>query len=230
MPNYNPKADHTSLQVIYEDNHIIAVNKPSGLLIQGDSTGDITLIDITRKYLANKYYKSGNVYLGLVHRLDKPASGLVIFAKTSKAASRLSKQFREHSINKIYYALVEGEIDNGKEDYIKSYLIRDKDITKVTNKKVNGKYAELKYRCIKKLNMISLLEIRLITGRKHQIRSQLSNQGYPIIGDYKYGAKTKLNIEDAIALLSREITFSHPTKKDKIRLEINIPDYWKIFI
>jgi 23S rRNA pseudouridine1911/1915/1917 synthase len=226
MPNYNPQADYTQLKVIYEDNHIIAVYKPSGILVQGDSSGDITLIDVVRKYLAINYNKSGNVYLGLVHRLDKPASGLVIFAKTSKGASRLSKQFREHSIIKIYYAMVEGKMKSGIEQTLKSYLIRDKDITKVVKHLPESKYAELTYQCIKSDGKNSLLEVQLVTGRKHQIRSQLSAIGYPIIGDIKYGAKSQLGNKDAIALICKSISFTHPTKKEPITLRVDLPKEW----
>jgi 23S rRNA pseudouridine1911/1915/1917 synthase len=226
MPNYNPLADYTKLKVIYEDNHIIAVYKPSGMLVQGDFSRDITLIDVVRKYLAVNYDKSGNVYLGLVHRLDKPASGLVIFAKTSKGASRLSKQFREHSIIKVYYAMVEGKIKRGIEQTLKSYLIRDKDITKVDKQSPESKYAELTYQCIKSDGKNSLLKVQLVTGRKHQIRSQLSAIGYPIVGDIKYRAKSQLDNKGAIALICKSISFTHPTKKEPITLQVDLPKDW----
>ncbi len=227
MLNYNTEANHKELNVIYEDTHVIAVNKPSGLLVQGDYSKEITLIDIVRKYLAVKYNKSGNVYLGLVHRLDKPACGIVIFGKTSKGASRLSKQFREHQITKVYNAMVEGEVKEGTTGNIKSYLIRDKDITKQAPDKSSGQYAELNWEYLGKYGKNrSLIKVNLLTGRKHQIRFQLSNAGFPIVGDNKYGAKTFLSDRNSIALISKELHFYHVTEKNLIKLCVDIPKYW----
>ncbi len=230
MVNYNENANYSQLNILYEDNHIIAVFKPSGILVQGDSSDEITLIDMVKKYLADKYNKTGNVFLGLVHRLDKPACGVVLFGKTSKASGRLCEQFRTHSIKKIYYALVEGKLNNNKSNTIKSYLKRKGDksyVAKNQKDKNLSQYAELNYRVLKTQNNISLLEINLITGRKHQIRTQLSEAGFPIVGDKKYGAKTTLNNKNAIALLSKEIKFMHPTTKEIITITTDIPFEWK---
>jgi 23S rRNA pseudouridine1911/1915/1917 synthase len=238
LPNYNEKADYSYLKILYEDNHLIVVYKPCGLLVQGDYSGDITLIDIVRKYLANKYNKKGNVYLGLIHRLDKPASGVVIFAKTSKGASRLSKQFREHKINKIYYAIVEGENKDKSEQHLKSYIVRggSKSIV-IETKRKDAQYSELLYKPIHTHNNLTLLRVKLITGRKHQIRTQLSTEGFPILGDKKYSAKRPFECDSyyskergCIALLCAELSFTHPITKDNITIKVDLPNGWKTLL
>lgn len=236
MLNYNEKADYTGLQVLYENNHLIAVYKPGGILVQGDYTGEITLIDIVRKYIADTYNKKGNVYLGLIHRLDKPAFGLVLFAKTSKGASRMSKQFREHQVKKIYYAVVEGKMPAGKpKRIIKSYIRREGSKSIVTKiKEKNSQSAELSYKVTHTHKGLSLLKVELITGRKHQIRSQLSNEGYPILGDKKYSAKKNYQCDfhysqgkSCIALQCTEMSFAHPTKQEQVTIKTDLPEDWK---
>jgi 23S rRNA pseudouridine1911/1915/1917 synthase len=229
MHNYREDVDISKLNVLYEDNHIIAVYKPSNLLVQGDSTGEATLIDIVRKYLAVKYNKSGNVFLGMVHRLDKPACGIVLFGRTSKGASRLSEQFRTHNIKKIYRAVVEAKLNVNMKQKLKDNLIRKGSksyVAKTDSEKKEGQEAELIYKVIETKNDISLLEIELITGRKHQIRTQLSHKGMPVMGDKKYGSKKSLPDKNAIALLSYKMTFTHPTKKNEISVTAEIPDEW----
>lgn len=199
-----------NLNILYEDNHIMVVIKPYNVLVQSDDTKDLDMVTIIKNYLKNKYNKPGNVYLGLVHRLDRPVGGLMVFAKTSKAASRLSENFRTNSINKKYLALVHG---NTKEkDSITDYLIKDKETnkSKVTTKDI-GKIAILEYNKIQYKDNFSLLEIDLKTGRHHQIRVQLSNMGYPIYGDQKYG---KDNIGIQIHLYAYKLEFVHPIKKE----------------
>lgn len=212
-----------SLKILYEDNHILAVFKPAGLLIQGDRSGRPTLLEMAKKYLKDKYKKQGQVYLGLVHRLDRPVAGVVIFARTSKAASRLSLEFREHRVKKIYRAVVEGLPPPAAT--LKNILLRDrkKGLSRILKKPVpGGQYVELSYSLIKKTKNCALLEIIPQTGRHHQIRAQLSAFGYPIAGDITYGAKTKL-ADGRICLLAREISFSHPVTKKELTIQAPIP-------
>ncbi len=196
------------LQILYEDNHLIAVFKPAGILVQGDETGDKCLMDEVKEYLKEKYQKPGNVFLGMLHRLDRPVSGIVLFAKTSKGASRLSQQFRDHTIKKIYTALTEGapKIKSGT---LVHYLSKDKNKNIVTtfDKPTAGALeSELDYEIIKKLNNRALLKIILKTGRSHQIRAQLKTIGCPIVGDVKYGGP-KWAYSNEIALCATELSF-----------------------
>lgn len=201
-----------SIQVLYEDNHLIAVFKPAGLLVQGDRTGDVCLMDKVKDYLKEKYNKPGNVFLGLLHRLDRPVSGIVLFAKTSKGASRLCKQIRERTIKKEYQVLVEGNVEH-KKQILKNYLVHNEknNTTKISNSDVsNSKYAELEYEILEKRKAETILKIILKTGRQHQIRVQLSHIGHPIVGDLKYGAK-KARVDRSIALCASSLTFSKAT-------------------
>jgi len=203
------------LKVLYEDNHLIAVYKPAGVLVQGDSTGDICLMDEVKKYLKEKYNKPGQVFLGLLHRLDRPVSGVVLFAKTSKGASRLSDQIRGHKVKKIYQALVEGVLID-KQGTLINWLIKDEKINKVELfdfEKSGALYAELDYKVLKSDGKNSLLEINLKTGRPHQIRSQLEYIGHPIIGDLKYGAKYP-NPDKSIYLCATSFTFKTATGEE----------------
>ena len=212
------------MEIIYEDNHIIVVNKAPGEIVQGDKTGDIPLSEILKQYLKEKYNKPGNVFCGVVHRIDRPVGGLVIFAKTSKALERLNRMLRDGEIHKTYWALVEGHPERS-EDTLKNYLKNDGRINKtfVTSEKdTQAKESVLNYKTISKGDRYSLLEIELLTGRKHQIRAQLSNIGHPIKGDLKYGAK-RSNKDGSISLLARKITFVHPVSKDSITLEAPLP-------
>ena len=205
------------LKVIYEDNHIIVVEKKPNIPSQADKTEDIDMLSIVKSYIKEKYQKAGNVYLGLIHRLDRPVGGIMIFAKTSKAASRLSNEVREKVFKKKYLAVVDGKLDK-KEGVLEDYLYKDErnNISKVVKKeKKNAKYAKLEYKVLKynKIKDLSLLEINLHTGRHHQIRVQLSNMGHSIFGDQKYGTRGR---GKQIALWAYELTIIHPTTKEKM--------------
>ena len=205
------------LKVIYEDNHIIVVEKKPNIPSQADKTEDIDMLSIVKSYIKEKYQKAGNVYLGLIHRLDRPVGGIMIFAKTSKAASRLSNEVREKVFKKKYLAVVDGKLDK-KEGVLEDYLYKDErnNISKVVKKeKKNAKYAKLEYKVLKynKIKDLSLLEINLHTGRHHQIRVQLSNMGHSIFGDQKYGTRGR---GKQIALWAYELAIIHPTTKEKM--------------
>ena len=205
------------LKVIYEDNHIIVVEKKPNIPSQADKTEDLDMLTIVKSYIKEKYQKPGNVYLGLVHRLDRPVGGIMIFAKTSKAASRLSNEVREKVFKKKYLAVVDGKLDK-KEGILEDYLYKDErnNISKVVKKeKKNAKYAKLEYKVLKynPLKDLSLLEINLHTGRHHQIRVQLSNMNHSIFGDQKYGTRGK---GKQIALWAYELTIVHPVTKEEM--------------
>ncbi len=205
------------LKVIYEDNHIIVVEKIPNVPSQSDKTGDIDMLTMVKQYVKEKYNKPGNVYLGLVHRLDRPVGGIMIFAKTSKAASRLSDQVREKVFKKKYLAVVDGKIEN-KSGTLEDYLYKDErnNISKVVNKdKKNAKLAKLDYDVIKydEVKKLSLVKVNLHTGRHHQIRVQLSNFGHSIFGDQKYGTRGQ---GKQIALWAYELTINHPITKEEM--------------
>lgn len=205
------------LKVIYEDNHIIVVEKIPNVPSQSDKTGDIDMLTMVKQYIKEKYNKPGNVYLGLVHRLDRPVGGIMIFAKTSKAASRLSDQVREKVFKKKYLAVVDGKIEN-KSGTLEDYLYKDErnNISKVVNKdKKNAKLAKLDYDVIKydEVKKLSLVKVNLHTGRHHQIRVQLSNFGHSIFGDQKYGTRGQ---GKQIALWAYELTINHPITKEEM--------------
>lgn len=219
------------MEIIYEDNHIIVVNKKPGEIVQGDKTGDIPLSELLKKYLKEKYNKPGNVFCGVVHRIDRPVGGIVIFAKTSKALERLNKMLRDGDIHKTYLALVEGKLSK-KEDTLKDYLKSDSRINKTFVSSASDPEAKesiLKYKVIGEGDNYSLLEVNLLTGRKHQIRAQLSNTGHPIKGDLKYGAK-RSNPDGSISLLARKISFVHPVSKELIELEAPLPPLFQKFL
>lgn len=219
------------LKVLYEDNHLIAVYKPVGLLVQADKTGDICLMDQVKEFLKEKYDKKGNVFLGLLHRLDQPVSGIVLFAKTTKGASRLSEQFRNHTIKKVYQVLVEGKPEMPKATLV-NYLKKNNEKNKVTvfDREVKDSlYAELSYKILKSNNKYSLLEIELKTGRPHQIRSQLSHIGHPLVGDVKYGAKEPL-ADKSIGLAATSLEFKLPTQEKVENIQIDTPRAWKEYI
>ena len=206
-----------NLKVIYEDNHIIVVEKVPNIPSQADKTGDVDMLSLVKDYIKEKYNKPGNVYLGLVHRLDRPVGGIMIFAKTSKAASRLSNEVREKVFKKKYLAVVDGKIEEEK-GTLEDYLYKDQrnNISKVVNKdKKNAKIAKLDYEVLKynKIKDLSLVKINLHTGRHHQIRVQLSNFGHSIFGDQKYGKRGK---GKQIALWAYELTIKHPTTKEEM--------------
>ncbi|MFA5412984.1 MAG: RNA pseudouridine synthase [Patescibacteria group bacterium] len=219
------------LNVLYEDNHLIVVEKPAGMLVQGDKTGDPCLMDEVKKYLKEKYKKPGNVFLGLVHRLDRPVGGVVLFAKTSKGASRLSAQFRERAVEKYYYAVVLGKMKevNGT---IVSFLKKDenKNIVEVFDREVVGaKQAELFWEVEKAGAKNTLLKIKLGTGRAHQIRAQLASVGYPVLGDVKYGADEPLP-DKSIALFSASLTFLSATGGKSETIELPWPKVWEKYL
>lgn len=208
-----------NLQVLHEDNHMIIVNKRSGDIVQGDKTGDVPLSEVVKKYIKLKYNKPGNVYLGVVHRLDRPTSGIVVFAKTSKALPRLNRIFKEKDAKKTYWAIVKNAPPK-QEDSLIHYMKRNTKQNKsyAHSKEVpDSKKAILDYRILKRLNNYYLLEIDLHTGRHHQIRSQLSAIGCPIKGDLKYGFD-RSNKDASIHLHSRQLSFLHPVKKEKIKI------------
>lgn len=213
------------VKIVYEDNHLLVVDKPAGARTQADSSGEPSLQDQAKADLARRHRKPGNVFLGIVHRLDRPAQGLVLFAKTSKAASRLSREMRERRIEKVYWAVVEGKL-RPREGRLEGWLAREGDKTRVARAAASGaQEAALSYRVLRETRSTSLVEIRLETGRKHQIRAQLAALGHPIVGDSKYGARIPYR-KDAIALLARRIAFEHPTRKERIVLSIEPPSDW----
>ena len=205
-------------RILFEDNHLIIVNKNPGELSQGDRTGHTTLADSIKYYLKNKYNKPGNVYLGITHRLDRPTSGIIIFCKTSKSLTRVNNMFKEKKVKKTYWAITK-KIDSNKIIRLENFLKKNEKQNKsfVTTDIKNGKKSILNFKKIKSLDKYSLLEISLETGRHHQIRAQLSNYGYPIKGDLKYGFK-RSNNDGSIHLHSRKIEFTHPVTKNKICL------------
>ena len=218
-------SDKNNLQVLYEDNHIIVVNKRPGDIVQGDKTGDKPLSEVVKSYIKEKYNKPGNVYLGVVHRLDRPTSGIVLFSKTSKALPRLNKLFQQKEAKKTYWAIVKN-VPPKDSDTLVHFLKR--------NPKQNKSYAHIKevpeskkaileYRLLKKLDNYFLLEVDLHTGRHHQIRSQLSAIGSPIKGDLKYGFD-RSNKDASIHLHARELKFIHPVKKEEINIIAPPPD------
>lgn len=212
------------MQIIYEDNHIIVVNKEPGEIVQGDKTGDTPLSEMIKAYLKEKYNKPGNVFCGVVHRIDRPVSGLVIFAKTSKALERLNKMLRDGTIHKTYHAIVEGHPDKD-EALLENMLVTNGRINKTfvcDSDTPDAKESKLRYKIIEKYDRYSLLEIELLTGRKHQIRAQLSAIGNPIKGDLKYGAR-RSNPNGCISLQAYNIRFIHPVSKEEINLTVPEP-------
>lgn len=220
-----------SLEVIYEDNHLIAVNKKSGQLVQSDATRDVTLPDLLKHYLKNKYQKPGDVFCGVIHRLDRPVSGVVLFARTSKALERMSAQFKARTIKKTYWAIVkQAPIVN--EARLENYLIKDtaKNKSRVTYQVAGATLATLDYKLIAQSDRYFLLQVNPITGRHHQIRVQLSSKGYPIKGDLKYGFD-RSNDDGSISLHARKLEFMHPVKQHPVCIEASVPveALWQYF-
>ena len=218
------------IEVLYEDNHLIVINKQSGDIVQGDKTGDKPLPDFVKDYLREKYNKPGNVFCGVIHRLDRPVSGIVLFAKTSKALSRMNQLFRDKEIQKTYWALVESKPIKTS-DRLENYLLKNqqKNKSRAYLKPGNGALkATLDYQVLKSLDRYTLLEVKPITGRHHQIRVQLSHMGSVIKADLKYGAK-RSNKDASISLHAREINFIHPIKKEPIKIIAPVPNetLWK---
>lgn len=226
------KVDGFNINIIYEDNHLLVVEKPVNVLSQSDSTGDKDLLSILKKYIKYKYNKPGNVYLGLVHRLDRPVGGVMAFARTSKAASRLSDQIRRGDFKKTYLAVVHG-VPPEATGYLEHYLVKDHKANRVyaVEGKSNGaKKAALKYKTLETSSGFSLVKIDLLTGRPHQIRVQFAVSGNPLFGDQKYG--TSLNKPgQQIALWSNSIVCSHPTLKERMVFKCKPPNLypWSLF-
>ena len=211
------------IEVLYEDNHIIAVNKKSGDIVQGDKTGDKTLGEKVEQYIIKKYNKPGKAFVGVIHRLDRPVSGVVLFAKTSKGLSRMNELFKQNKIQKTYWALTENT-PKSKEGKLIHYLVKNPKNNKTTafkDEKANSKKAELSYKMLSE-QPFSLIEIYPKTGRPHQIRVQIASLGCPIIGDLKYGA-SKPNEDQSICLHARYLDFIHPVKKEPIHIEAPLP-------
>lgn len=213
------------MTVVYEDNHIIIVYKESGEIVQGDKTGDKPLSETVKEYIKEKYHKPGNVFLGVVHRLDRPVSGLVVFAKTSKALTRLNEMFRKGDVHKTYWAITKNTPTEAMGE-LTNWLVRNEKQNKtyVYNREVpNSKKATLRYKLIAKSDNYSLIEVELLTGRHHQIRSQLAHIGCAIKGDLKYGAK-RSNPDGSISLLSHHVEFQHPVSHELISLDSPLPN------
>ncbi|MCH5214751.1 MAG: RluA family pseudouridine synthase [Muribaculaceae bacterium] len=218
------------MEVIYEDNHIIVVNKAPGEIVQGDKTGDTPLVETLKQYLKEKYNKPGNVFCGVVHRIDRPVAGLVIFAKTSKALTRLNEMLRKGEIKKSYRAVVQGKPETPAGtlvNFLKSDSARNKSYI-VDEKTPDAKRCELDYNVVSYGDNYSALEVELKTGRKHQIRAQLAAMGHPIKGDLKYGAR-RSNPDGGISLQAFNLSFIHPVSKEPINLSVSpLPDFQKI--
>lgn len=215
------------IKVLFEDNHILMTYKPAGILSQEDATGDPDMLTVLKEYLKIKYNKPGNVYLGLVHRLDRPVGGLMVFAKTTKAASRICEQIRNRTVEKYYRACVRGEIRPEK-GTLKGTIVKDTSLNRarltdnLTDK--DGKEAELDYQLVAYRQSISLIEVHLKTGRAHQIRLQLSEAGFPIIGDRKYGEDQPGRGD--ICLESYKMAFNHPTSKERLTFVLPLNNQW----
>lgn len=214
--------DYRDIEIIYEDNHLLVVEKPRNMLSQGDITGDMDLHTLMKKYIKVEYNKPGNVYLGLVHRLDRPVGGVMVFAKTSKCASRLSAQIRENKFSKGYLAIINGmpRRTNGE---LHHYLLKDRsrNITRAVDKGTGGaKSSILLYNVLGHGDDLSLVEVDLITGRAHQIRVQFSTEGHPIYGDQRYGLAKP---GEQIALWAYKLQFYHPTKKELLTFHAEPP-------
>lgn len=220
-------------EILYEDNHLIAINKPAGFLVQGDRTGDEPILDVLKRYIKVTYNKPGDVFLAPNHRLDRPVSGVLLFSKTSKALGRVNQLFQQDKVKKQYLALVEG-VPEPLEGRLTHYIAknRKKNISFITKQgKPDAKKSVLSYKVTKVINRKCLVEVSPKTGRSHQIRVQLSSLGTPIIGDLKY--KAQQNMEDwSIALHCRSLEFVHPVKKERIHIQAPVPSLqqWKIYL
>ena len=210
--------------ILYLDNHLLVINKPAGVLVQGDASGDLDLLTAGKRYLKKRFHKPGNVFLGLVHRLDRPVSGVMVFARTSKAASRLANQFRARTVQKNYIAMVKGSMAG--HGTLINYVRKDhRKVRIVDENHPKGLRAELFYKAVRHIKGRSIVLVTLKTGRPHQIRVQLANQGHPIIGDFKYGSKEELDGRN-LALHSGRLTIEHPTMKTRLTWSAPVPATW----
>ncbi len=221
-----------SFTVLYEDNHLIAVSKRAGVLVQGDQTGDVPLWDLVKDYIRKKYDKPGEVFLGTVHRLDRPVSGLVLFARTSKALERMNELFRTRNVQKTYWAAV-GKRPPAEKGTLKHWLLKNEATNTVkafAQEKPGSQHAELNYALTGRYDDLYLLEVNPLTGRPHQIRVQLASMGCPIVGDVKYGFP-RGNADGSILLHSRALSFVHPVKKESLHIQAPLPQtsYWQPF-
>ncbi|HBV03607.1 RNA pseudouridine synthase [Mammaliicoccus lentus] len=212
------------INVLYEDNHLLIVEKPVNIAVQEDASKDMDLLNMLKSYIKEKYNKPGDVYLGLVHRLDRPVGGVMVFARTSKAASRLSNELRKQQIYRKYKAIIRGTLPN-KQGELVDYLYKDRKknlVSVVSSKNKDGKKAILEYKVLSKKDNLSMLEVELKTGRSHQIRVQLANQGTPLYGDQKYGEHVNKHGQQ-IALWASSLSVKHPTKDEMITVESEPP-------
>lgn len=221
-----------AIQILYEDNHFVIINKESGSLVQGDQTGDVTLADDVKSYIKRKYKKPGDVFLGIIHRLDRPVSGAVIFARTSKGLERMNKLFRDREVQKVYWALTKNKPPELEGELI-HWLKKDQKQNRVSAYSKEGRGAQkaiLNYKLIGRVSEYYLLQVKPLTGRPHQIRVQLAKMGCPILGDVKYGGD-KIANKASIYLHSREVSFKHPIKKEPIRVTAKPPkdQIWALF-
>ncbi len=221
-----------NIDILFEDNHLLVVNKPVGALVQGDATGDEPLVEVAKRYIKDKYEKPGAVFLGVVHRLDRPVSGVVVFARTSKALARMNTLFRDKKTKKTYWAVVENR-PPAKKDTLVHWLVKDEAKNKTTafsKENAQGKRSELTYAIKGQQGPYYLLEVNPITGRPHQIRVQLASVGCPIVGDLKYGYRTA-NDDGGICLHAFELEFTHPVTKSPIAVKVVPPDsgVWSLF-
>ena len=216
------------IDIIYEDNHLLVVNKPINVLVQGDSTSDKDLLSLLKDDIKKRYHKPGNVYLGLIHRLDRPVSGVMVFAKTSKAASRLSEQVRTHQLKKVYLAVVLGSFDKKSGTFI-DYLWKDERTNTVYVDSKKGKESILEYVVLGERNGYSLVKIFLKTGRSHQIRVQFSSRGHALYGDQRYNRSSEVG--EQIALFATSLSFFHPVTKEKMTFDKKPPSKypWNLF-
>ena len=217
--------------ILYEDNHLLVVNKRCGDLVQPDTSGDAALEDEIKAYIKRRDHKPGDVFLGVVHRIDRPVSGAVLFAKTSKALARMNEQIRTGAIEKIYWAVTE-QTPDPEAGELRHWLVRDarQNRSRVyTSPRAEAKESRLRYRTLARSDRYTLVGVELLTGRHHQIRAQLSAIGHPIKGDLKYGAK-RSNPDGSISLLAKSISFVHPVSKEEISLEAPIPPFFRKFL
>jgi 23S rRNA pseudouridine1911/1915/1917 synthase len=221
-----------AISILYEDNHLLAINKRAGVLVQGDATGDEPLVELCKKYIKEKYEKPGEVFLGVVHRLDRPVSGVVVFARTSKALDRMNALFRDRQTKKTYWALSKNK-PASETGTLVHWLVKNELKNKVTaylKENKEGQRSELSYKLIKQKAGYFLLEVNPVTGRPHQIRVQLASMNCPIVGDLKYGFDLP-NPDQSICLHARYLEFIHPVKKEKILLTAPLPsnEFWNLF-